>query len=169
MKRIFFIFAIIGFCMATTVYAAGIDTYAFPQKGQTAEQQQQDEGFCVQWAQDQTGIDLAVLKYKQQEAAEEQQKAQEASASRAGRPLLRTAATGAALGGISNNMDDGAGKGAVAGVTLAASRARTHSLEQKRQGVVDTANAKEQNVQADSEKYTKAYSACMEGKGYSIR
>jgi len=169
MKRIFFIFAIIGFCMATTVYAAGIDTYAFPQKGQTADQQKQDEGFCTQWAQEQTGINPAVLQYQQQEAATSQQQAQQASTSRVGRPLLRTAATGAALGGINNNMDDGAGKGAVEGVALAASRARAQSLEQKSQGVVDAANAKAQNVQADSQKYVRAYGACMEGKGYSIR
>jgi hypothetical protein len=164
-----FVLAMIGCGMAVNVYAAGLETYAFPQKGQTAELQKQDEGYCTQWAQEQTGLDLAVLKYKQQEAVAAQQQAQEASTSRPGRPLLRTVATGAALGGINNNMDDGAGKGAVTGVALAASRARTQSFEKKTEGTVNAADTQSQSVQSDSEKYVRAYGACMEGKGYSIR
>jgi cephalosporin-C deacetylase-like acetyl esterase len=36
-------------------------------------------------------------------------------------------------------------------------------------GGADAAGAQVQNVQADTQKYTRAYCACMEGKGYSIR
>jgi hypothetical protein len=169
MKRILFV-ALIVFCGITVnVYAAGIETYAFPQKGQTAEQQKQDEGYCATWAKDKTGLDPALLQSKEQEAAAQQQAAQQSAAPNKGRNLLRTAATGAALGGINNSMDDGAGKGAVAGVAVAASRNRAQSQEQAAQGAVNSANAQAQNVQADSQKYLKAYSACMEGKGYSIR
>lgn len=169
MKRLWFALVVMMLGVATNTYAGDLDTYAFPQKGQTADQQKQDEGFCTQWAQEQTGLDLTLLKYKQEEATKAQQQAEQQSSNSRGRPLLRTAATGAALGGIENNMDDGAGKGAVKGVTVAASRSRTRAAEQKTQGAVNAANTQASSVQADSEKYTKAYSACMEGKGYSIR
>ena len=157
-------------CAGSFVYAGEVGTYAFPQKGQTQEKQKQDESGCAQWAKDQTGLNPAVLQYQQQQAmASQQQAAQEASNPRVARRLGRAALTGAALGGINNNMDDGAGKGAVMGVTLAASRARAQNKEQQAQSTVNAADAQAQNVQADTQQYVRAYCACMEGKGYSIR
>ena len=151
-------------------YAAGLETYAFPQKGQTPEQQKQDEGACSQWAEGQTGINPAVLQYRQQEAAaSQQQAAQAASNPQPVRKLGRAALTGAAVGQMNKEMDDGAGKGAAIGVTLAASKARGEKVEQQKQAPLNAANAQSQSVQADGEKFKKAYCACMEGKGYSIR
>lgn len=145
-------------------------TYAFPQKGQTPDQQKQDEGSCAQWAKGQTGIDPAVLQYRQQEAASDQQQAEQAASNPGtGRKLVRAAATGAAVGQMNKNMDDGAGKGAAIGATLAVSKARGDKVEQQKQAPLNAANAQSQSVQADGEKFKKAYCACMEGKGYSIR
>jgi hypothetical protein len=151
-------------------YAGTLGAYAFPQKGQTQEQQMQDESSCAQWAQNQTGLNPAVLQYQgQQAAASQQQVTQEASNPRVARNIGRAALTGAALGGINENMDSGAGKGAAMGVVVGASRARAQHLEQQTQNTVNAANAQSQNIKADTDKYLRAYCACMEGKGYSIR
>jgi hypothetical protein len=157
-------------CAGSLVYAGGMGTYAFPQKGQTPDQQNQDESGCAQWAADQTGINPAVLEYRQQEAQADLQKASaEASKPQLGRKLGRAALTGAALGEMDQHMDSGAGKGAAMGATLAASKMLGQKQEQKKQAPLNEANAQAGQVQAETEQYVRAYSACMEGKGYSIR
>jgi hypothetical protein len=169
MKMRWLFAAVLVLAMSQYSYAQS-GTYAFPQKGQTPDQQKQDEGSCAQWAKGQTGIDPAVLQYRQQEAAADQQQASQAASNpQTGRKLGRAAVTGAAMGQMNKNMDDGAGKGAAMGVTLAASKARGAKVEADKQAPVNAANAQSAGVQADSEKFTKAYCACMEGKGYSIR
>ena len=162
--------AMVLVALCQCAYASDLGAYAFPQKGQTQEQQAQDESGCAQWAKGQTGLDPAVLQYQQQQAmATQQQAAQQASNPRVARKLGRAALTGAALGGINNNMDDGAGKGATMGVTLGASRALAQRQDNKVQSTVNGANAQSQQAQADTQTYVRAYCACMEGKGYSIR
>ena len=170
MKAIWGVIAVCAVSIGGYAYAADMGVYAFPQKGQTQEQQTQDESKCTQWAQQKTGLNPAVLQYKQQEAmAKQQQVTQEANKPEVGRNLGRAALTGAALGGINQGMDDGAGKGAVMGLTVGASKARANSIEQKKQGAVNAAQAQSQSVQAETETYLRAYCACMEGQGYSVR
>jgi hypothetical protein len=157
-------------CACSVAYAGGMGTYAFPQKGQTAEQQKQDETGCAQWATDQTGLNPAVLEYQQQEVQAEVQKAsQTASNPQTGRRLGRAALTGAALGAMNDGMDSGAGKGAAMAATVGVSKMRGEKVEQQKQAPLKEANAKSGKVQADTQTYVRAYSACMEGKGYSIR
>jgi len=172
MKKMFFVLAIVVCSMTMEAYAGEFGTYAFPQKGQTPEQQKADEGTCAQWSADQTGLNPAVLKYQQEEANAGQQKAaatQQASQPTMGRTIAKTAVRGAALGGINNSMDDGAGKGAAMGAAVGLAKSRDAKQQQQVAGAVNGANAKSQKVQADTQTYLRAYSACMEGKGYSIR
>jgi len=172
MKKQLFFSGLALCVMSVYAYAGDFNTFAFPQKGQTPEQQKEDEGFCTKWSGDQTGLNPEVLKYQQKEAASSQQQAaatEQASQPGAGRTIGRTALRGVALGAINGNMDDGAGKGAAMGAAMGISKARTAGKEQQVQGVVANANAATQKVQADTQTYLKAYSACMEGKGYSIR
>lgn len=172
MKRLGFVLAIVVCGITTYVHAGQLGTYTFPQKGQTPEQQKSDETSCTQWATDQTGINPAVLEYQQKEAQSAQQQAaatQQASQPSAGRRIAKTAARGAALGAINNNMDDGGGKGAAMGATVGLAKAKDAKQEQQVQGAVNGANAKSQKVQEDTQKYIRAFSACMEGKGYSVK
>ncbi len=173
MKKQWLVLVLLLSVMSVCAYAASLGTYAFPQKGQTPEQQKTDENACAQWASDQTGLNPAVLEYQQKEAMAAQQQAvqqqQKAASTGTIRRIGRAALTGAALGGIDNGMDDGAGKGAVMGLTAATSQSIAKSKEQKIQAGIDSADAQSQQVQADTQKYLRAFSACMEGKGYSIR
>ena len=42
--------------------SASLGLYVFPAKGQTADQQKQDEQACYTWAQEQSGIDPVAVK-----------------------------------------------------------------------------------------------------------
>src|SRR5580765_2966379 len=55
--------------------AATMNVYAFPTKGQTPEQQSQDEAACYQYAVTNTGVDPFQL---QKQAQQQQQQAQQA-------------------------------------------------------------------------------------------
>jgi hypothetical protein len=162
--------AVLVMSVCRFAFAADLGTYAFPQKGQTQEQQKKDESSCAQWAQDKTGLDPSVLQHQQEQAmASQQQAAEVANNPRVARKLGRAALTGAALGGINDNMDDGAGQGAVMGLTLGASQTMAQNKEKKVQAEANAANAQVQKAQAETQNYVRAYCACMEGKGYSIR
>jgi hypothetical protein len=170
MRKQWLIMTLIFCALGGYAFAGDMGTYAFPQKGQTPEQQKTDETSCAQWATDQTGLNPAVLQYQQQEAQAAQQKASvEANNPRTGRRVGRAAVTGAALGSMNKSMDDGAGKGAAMGATLAVAKRRGEKVEDQAQAPLKEANAKSQKVQGDTQEYVKAYCACMEGKGYSIR
>jgi hypothetical protein len=170
MRWVFFLAFLLSGALTLRAYAGEMGTYAFPQKGQTPEQQKQDESACAQWAQGQTGLSPEELQQQQQAAAaSQQQAAQEADKPRVARKLGKAALTGAALGGIDDAMDDGAGKGAAMGATVGASRMRSENLEKKADAQVGAADAQAEQAQANTQEYTRAYCACMEGKGYSIR
>ncbi len=172
MKKQWLVLVLLLSVMSVCAYAANLGTYAFPQKGQTPEQQKTDENACAQWASDQTNLNPAVLEYQQEEANKMQQEAsatQQANEPGVGRRIGKTALRGAALGAINKSMDDGAGKGAAMGAAVGLAKAKDAKQSQAVEGTVKGANAKLEKVQTDVQKYIRAYSACMEGKGYSIK
>jgi hypothetical protein len=119
---------------------------AYPAKGQNANQQSQDDAQCNSWARSNTGVDPA------------NPPAPAASGPAVGGgQRARGAVAGAAVGGIADGSD-GARTGAAVGVVAGGVRARQERREQRaaqQQGSLDT--------------YYRAYGACMEGRGYSIR
>jgi hypothetical protein len=167
--RFWMIFGVILLGSNSSSWAAQMGVYAFPRNGQPQEQQVQDESFCSQWASQQTGLNPAVLQYKQEQAMAAQQQAY-ANANRPTpvRRLGRAALTGTAVGAMNKNMDSGAGRGAAVGATLMASRGLSDMNQRKKQMALDQSTGFAQSVETDTAAYLKAYGACMEGKGYSI-
>src|SRR6478752_5321120 len=51
------LFIVIGVFFMTGEAFAGMDVFVYPSKGQTKEQQEQDEFSCYKWAKEQTGFD----------------------------------------------------------------------------------------------------------------
>src|SRR6478672_9358833 len=51
------LFIVIGVLFMTGEAFAGMDVFVYPSKGQTKEQQEQDEFSCYKWAKEQTGFD----------------------------------------------------------------------------------------------------------------
>jgi hypothetical protein len=153
--------------------AATMNVYAFPNAGQTAEQQSQDESACYQWAVQNTGADPFELskqaeQQKQQAAANQQAAAQAGQGARA-RGAVAGAATGALIGEIA---DDDAGKGAAYGAAAGAMAGGHRKRQGPKAGRLPGA-AQDQQAQAamagQMDNFKKAFSACMESKKYMVK
>ena len=134
------------------------DLMIFPNDGQSADQQQQDEFQCYNWAKERTGFDPMAAP-----TATSPPPQQEAQKGGAGRGLVRGAAVGGIVGG-----SDGAKKGAAAGALMGGMRRR----DQKRSQEQERANWEQQQAQqyqAARSEYNRAFAACLEGKGYTVR
>jgi Glycine-zipper domain len=133
--------------------------YVFPAKGQTKQQQKKDEFECYQWAVEQSGIDP--LNLPKVEAAP----VQSGPTGGAVKGAAKGAAAGAAIGAITGDAGQGAAVGAAAGA-MAGRRAGKQAQAQRNQQAQATAAKTEQQMKDD---YKKAFSVCIEGKGYTIK
>jgi hypothetical protein len=140
-------------CMAFSAMAQ--KPMAYPASGQSPQQQGKDDGECHVWAKQNTGIDPAVLAPPQQETGPAV-----GGGERVGGALLG-AAGGAIIGSVTGNAGQGAAIGAVVGTMAGGHRARKSQEAQNQQ-------AQAQHQQQMNTFY-RAYGACMEGRGYTIK
>jgi len=116
----------------------------YPAKGQSAQQQRADEGACYVWARDRTGIDPAAG-----------QPASPQPTGQVAKGVVGGALKGAAIAGIA---DGDTGRGAAAGAVMGGVRGAAR--QQKTQ----------QQAQASGvQQFQRAYGACLEGRGYTVR
>lgn len=133
--------------------------YVFPSKGQSQNQQKQDEFECYKWAVEQSGIDPLNLPQIEAPPAE-------TGPTGAGlKGAAKGAAAGAAIGAITGDAGEGAAVGAVAG-GLAGRRAGKQQQAQQNQQAEANAAAAEQQMK---DEFKKAFSVCVEGKGYTVK
>ena len=130
----------------------GVMTY--PAKGQTAEQQNKDEGECYAWAKQQTGIDPIAV-------ASAPAKAEAPAKGARVKGAARGAAAGAAVGAIAGDTGKGAGVGAVAGTAAGGRQARKDKKEKEQQA--------EQAKAGQLQQFNKGFGVCMEGRGYTVK
>ncbi len=162
--------------------AKGLNMYAFPRSGQSPDQQLKDENACYAAAKQQTGIDPQAPppagKTQEQKAAEQKAAADAAKTPKGGRArgAARGAAGGAAVGAIAGDAGTGAAAGAVVGTMKGGMDQRKASAQAQKQAAASTASAQqkedEQLKQAQASKldtFKRAFSACMDAKGYSIK
>jgi hypothetical protein len=150
----------------------------YPAKNQTAEQQKKDEGECNAWAKENTGVDPVVLA-STPTTAPAPAAAPPPSSGRDGsraRGAARGAAAGAVIGEIANDdASEGAAVGAAAGAVAAGSRQRRGEAAAQDQAAQQQQQqqAAQQQAEADKQKkmetYHRAYAACLEGRGYTIK
>ena len=158
--------------------SSSLGMYVFPAKNQTAQTQSNDEAACFGWAKTRTGIDPMAI--KPQTAAAPQQAAT-TSPSDAGKGAVaggavKGAVVGTAIGAIAGDTGKGAAIGATAG-TVAGVRGKRQAQsqaaanQQQQQAAADQAAAQAAAASVAQQKadYNKAFSACMEGKGYTIK
>jgi uncharacterized protein YcfJ len=145
----------------------------FPAKGQSAQQQAQDEGECYAWSKGQTEVDpMAPAPAPVQPAAEPAKTAPAADGSR-----VRGAARGAAAGAIIGEVaDDDAGKGAAIGATVGAMRGGAVSRRNQQQAAEQAAQQQQQSTQQQQaaqqqqlDLFKKGFAACLEPKGYTVK
>ncbi len=139
--------------------STGLKLYAFPSKGQTQKKQKADEYECYTWAMEQSGIDP--LNLPKVEVAP----AQTGPTGGGVKGAARGAAAGAAIGAIAGDAGEGAAIGAVVG-GISGRRAGKQQQAQANQQSQAAATQAEADMKAS---FTKAFSACMEGKGYTIK
>jgi flagellar biosynthesis/type III secretory pathway protein FliH len=136
----------------------------YPAKGQSAEQMDKDKYECYNWAKQQSGFDP--MAQPKATAAPPAQEAQKGGVVRGG---LRGAAVGAVVGEIAN---DDAGQGAKAGAAAGAIAGGLRKRDQaKQQQKAEEQWAQEQaaGYAKNRDGYNRAYSACLEGKGYTVK
>ena len=131
----------------------------YPSKGQTAEQQSKDQGECYAWAKQQTGVDPVALAQtsSSQPAPTGPQGERVAGAARG-------AVGGAVIGAIAGDAGEGAAIGAVVGTMAGGARQR-----QRAQGQQQQQQQAQQQTQQALATYNRAVTACLEGRGYTIK
>ena len=134
--------------------------YVFPAKDQTAEQQQKDETYCYDWAIKNSGVDPLNMQAVKPDTAHAPSTGQGMVVGGA-----KGAAAGVAIGAIAGDAGKGAAIGAVAG-GLAGRRAAKGSQQAAEQQSQQKAQSA---TQSQIDAFTKAYKACLSGKGYTVQ
>jgi hypothetical protein len=152
--------------------SSSIQVYVFPEKGQDASTQSQDEAACYGWAVDQTGLDpFDLQKQAQQQAAQTEAAKQQAQHAGDGAGAAG-AVGGAAVGALIGSLSGDAGAGAAIGATLGGvrgSRARRGAQAQATQQVEQQGAQKQAATAAQIENFKKAFSVCLEAKDYMVK
>jgi hypothetical protein len=154
---------LLAFSASVAVSPAGAqDIIAYPAKGQTADQQNQDRYECHRWAVQQSGFDPS------------QQTAQAAPPPPRQAPqggLISGAAKGAAVGAVGGAIGGNAGKGAAIGAGAGALLGGMRRAEQDRKQQAAQAQYMQAQSSANSTQrstYNRALGACLQGRGYTI-
>lgn len=142
-----------------TSIASGLGLYVFPSNQQNQETQNKDETDCYIWAKQQTGVDPI---NPPQVAVKEADTSPDGSMVVGG---AKGAAAGAAIGAIAGDAGKGAAIGAVVG-GVAGRRAKKYGDAAEQQQNTQAAAAQEKEMM---DSFKKAFSACLEGKGYTVK
>jgi hypothetical protein len=129
----------------------------YPAKNQTAQQQSKDDAECYAWARQTTGIDPAAVA----STPPPQETGPAVGGGQRVRGAARGAAGGAAIGAISGDAGAGAGIGAVVGTMAGGRQARQQQATRNQQAV------SQQHEMINT--FYRAFGACMEGRGYTIK
>jgi len=142
-----------------TGLAKSLGLYVFPSKGQDQATQDADEYACYKWAMQQTGVD------PMNPPEVEAQQVHTGPDGSAIRGAAGAAAAGAAIGAITGDAGEGAAVGAVAGA-ISGRRSRKMRQASAQQQAHHQASAQEKALM---DNFKKAFTACLEGKGYTIK
>lgn len=127
---------------------------AYPAKNQSNAQQGTDDKQCLEWAKQDTGLDPALIAATPPPPSGPQGERLRGAA--------RGAAAGAVIGEVANDdASKGAGVGAAAGVLAGGARSRHKQAAQAQQAQATQSQA--------MDTYYRAYGACMQGRGYTVK
>src|SRR5262249_29232078 len=144
----------IALAVCTCASMAAAEPVVYPAKGQTAEQQERDQFECHEWATKETGVDPVAL--AEQKLAAPNPSPEGGAAASAGIGALRGAAEGDAAAG--------AARGFGIGRMVCVLRAKRQLREQQSATTEEGAA-----VHSKLDKYDRAYSACLTGRGYTVQ
>ena len=147
----------------------------YPAKGQSAAQQSKDEGECQVWAKQNTGIDPLALAGQASQPAPVAAAPPPPESGQRVKGAARGAAGGAVVGAVAGDAGKGAAVGAAAGTAVGGHRKREAARESQAAGQQAQTQASQQaqansaDVQSKLATFNKAYGACLEGRGYSVK
>jgi hypothetical protein len=148
--------AVVLTALSALTARAGPDPVIYPSKGQSAEQTEKDKYECYQWAKGQTGFDPMQVPTATTPPPKQQGGAVKGAAG--------GALAGAAIGAAAGDAGKGAAIGATTGGILGGARRRQSMKAQEDWEKKESAGyGKRRN------EYDRAWGACMEGRGYTIR
>jgi Glycine zipper len=138
-------------------------SYVYPERGQSPQQQEFDRGQCYSWAVQQSGFDPANPQVAMTTPPPQPQAPQGG--------LFRGAAGGAALGAIGGAIGGNAGKGAAIGAgvgLLFGGFRRRHQMEEEQQAQQNYQSQQQSAMAQGHSNYERAFRACMAGRGYTV-
>ena len=139
------------------------DLIIYPAKGQSQEQMEKEKFECYTWAKQQTGFDpMQVPKATAPPPKEEAKKGGLV------RGAGRGAVVGVAVGAIAGDAGKGAAIGAASGGLVGGMRRKDQVASQQKAEDQWAKDQTENYVRKRSE-YDRAYSVCLEGKGYTVK
>jgi hypothetical protein len=144
------------------------EVVAYPSQGQSEQQLDRDRYECHNWAVKQTGFDPSIP------GVPPRQRVRIIRGPPAGAEVAGGAITGAVIGAaVSRPRDAGAGAlvGAVAGAAIGAvaEASREHATQEVEQREQERQAARGAGGEQKAGAYRRAISACLEGRGYSVR
>ncbi|MDQ1333644.1 MAG: hypothetical protein QG552_594 [Thermodesulfobacteriota bacterium] len=165
MKNLILMVTMVVLSAFFTDLSFGQDLAIFPAKGQTKEQMEKDKYDCYTWAKQETGFDPM----QAQPPAQAPPAQPQGPKGERVKGAARGAAVGAVAGEIANDdAGKGAGAGAAAGAMVGGMKTRQNRRQQAK---AQEQQAKQQDAALDQKRgaYDRAFSACMEGKGYTVK
>ncbi len=142
--------------------------YFYPKAGQTAEQQSRDHYECYNWAVQQTGFDPG------RSAIPTDERVRVVPMPPPGHDSATLAVAGAVLGALIGGPRHalggaliGASGGAIAGA--ASDSARAESARQQEEAYAAQDRTRDARLYKEASGFRQAMSACLEGRGYSVR
>jgi Glycine-zipper domain len=157
------LFMILAVFLPLSGVAFGQDPIIYPNKGQSNKQQEKDKYECYSWAKGQSGFDpMATPKAT---APPPEREAPVGGVFRGG---ARGAVGGLAIGAIAGDAGKGAAIGAASGALIGGLR-RREQVAREDQREEQWANQQAANYQQGRANYNRAFSACLEGRGYTVK
>ncbi len=159
------IYAVVFLMLVTFVSGSVLaqELIIYPAKGQSQDQLEKDKYECYSWAKKQTGFDpMEVPKATAPPPKQE--------ASKGG--LFKGAARGAVVGVTAGAIAGDAGKGAAIGAASGALFGGMRRKDQKRQqekAQQEWAQQQADQYQQKRNTYNRAFGACLEGRGYTVK
>lgn len=138
------------------------EPFIYPQEGQDAQQIQEDKFECYGWATEQSGFD------PMQRPTASTPPPQQTQGPSTGRSVALGAAVGGLGGAIGGEFGKGAAAGAAVGLLGGGIRSKSHQTSQQQQQK-EWAQQQTAEYNRNRDNYNRAFSACMEGRGYTVR
>ncbi len=166
MKRTSILIMVFTFLLLSGAVSAQ-EMVIYPSQGQSAEQMEQDKFQCYSWSKNESGFDPMALP-----TASEPPPQKEAQKGGVVKGAVRGTLAGGAIGAIAGNSKSDTRKGlkagAAAGAVVGGVRRNNQTKEEDKKQKDWEQQQSSQYAQGRSN-YNRAYSACMEGRGYSVK